>query len=157
MSTRASGRYNLQQLGWSAFEDLCIQVMRVVLGETCTRFLPGRDLGRDGWFRGVCAAKLASQNNLAGNFLIQCKHTSKAEHPLEVDDLKDEVSKMEEFAKTTRLNYVLMTNRRVTSTHEKHIRERFEAIPNVASCTVLGETWVEDEIDAHTRLLRLVP
>lgn len=157
MTGRAVGRYNLQRLGWSAFEDLCVQIMRVTLGETTSRYLPGRDQGRDGWFQGIARGKLNSERGLSGSFLIQCKHTSKAEHALDLDDLRDEVTKVERFARSTPLHYLLMTNRRASATHEKAIRERFERIPNVQSCTVLGETWIEDTIDAETRLLRLVP
>jgi hypothetical protein len=155
--TRAAGRYNLHRLGWSVFEDVCMQLLRVVLGETCTRFRPGPDGGRDGWFQGVAAGKLLSQDGLQGGFLVQCKHTSKTHNPLSLADLKDELTKVNINAAKTPCHYLLMTNRQVSAKSEEEIRGAFEAISGVGRCLVLAETWIEDTIDAHPHLLRLVP
>jgi energy-coupling factor transporter ATP-binding protein EcfA2 len=155
--TRNPGRYSLHRLGWSAFEDLSMQIMRVVLGETCSRFRPGADGGRDGWFQGVAAGGLTTQDGLAGSFLVQCKHTSETKSPLTIGDLKRELEKVRAFAAKTPVSYVLMTNRQITAQSEGLIRSAFEAVPAVTRCVVLAETWIEDTIDAHPRLLRLVP
>jgi hypothetical protein len=155
--SRSSGRYNLHRLGWSAFEDFSLQVLRVVLGETVTRFVEGADGGRDGWFRGTPAGKLQSERNFTGDFVVQCKHSSRADCPLDLGDLKKELKKVEALAAKNPLHYVILTNRRLTAGHELKIRGGFEAIKGVLSCTVFGETWLEDTIDAHPRLLRLVP
>jgi hypothetical protein len=154
---RQSGRYNLQRLGWHAFEDLCLQIMRGVLGETCTRFPAGRDAGRDGWFRGVPAGKLAVENGLRGDFVVQCKHSSMPHHALEHGLLRYEKEKVRALAAKNPLNYILLTNRRISAGSESQIRAAFESIPGVSACLVLGETWIEDTIDANARLLRLVP
>lgn len=157
MSNRAPGRYNLHRLGWSAFEDLCMQVLRVVLGETCTRFVAGPDGGRDGWFRGQAAGLLATQNRVSGNFLIQCKHTSIPHNALEQHHLRRERIKVEHHAQDEALHYIIMTNRSISAQNEEEIRKTFESIHGVSSCLVLGETWLEDTIDSNARLLRLVP
>ena len=155
--TRSPGRYNLHRLGWNAFEDLSMQVLRVVLGETCTRFRPGPDSGRDGWFHGMAAQAFVSQNGLRGNFVVQCKHTSKTHNPLSHGDLKDELKKVGAIAAQTPCHYLLMTNRQISANSQKEIRQAFEAIRGVGRCLLLAETWLEDTIDAHPRLLRLVP
>ncbi len=134
-----------------------MQIMRVVLGETCTRFRPGSDGGRDGWFQGVAAGYLAAQVNLTGAFVIQCKHTSHAHALLNVAHLKEEIGKVRSLAAKEPCHYVLMTNRQVTAQAEQKIRTAIEALPGVGRCLVLAETWVEDTIDAHPRLLRMVP
>ncbi len=157
MSSRSPGRYNLHRLGWTAFEDVCMQIMRVVLGETCTRFRPGADGGRDGWFQGVAASNFVNQENLSGAFVIQCKHTSLAHAPLDVANLKKEIEKVRALAAKHPCHYVLMTNRQVTAQAEEKIRTAIEALPGVGRCLVLAETWIEDTIDAHPRLLRMVP
>ncbi len=154
---RSPGRYNLHRLGWSAFEDLCMQVMRVVLGETCTRFRPGYDQGRDGWFEGKAAGLLASEKQLTGRFVIQCKHTSSTQAALSEAGLKTEVAKMTKIAAVAPCHYLVMTNRQVTAPSDAAIRDTFEAIPGVTSCHVFNESWIEDTIDANPRLLRLVP
>jgi hypothetical protein len=155
--SRSPGRYNLHRLGWSAFEDLCMQIMRVVLGETSTRFRPGRDGGRDGWFVGQASNLLVAQNQLAGNFIVQCKHTSLSHNPLDETDLKGEIEKVQKAAAKGSLHYILMTNRQVTAQSEAAIRKAFESIKGVERCIVLSESWIEDTVDAHPRLLRLVP
>lgn len=157
MSNRAPGRYNLHRLGWAAFEDLCMQVMRVVLGETCTRFTAGRDGGRDGWFEGQAIGELKDQNGLNGRFVVQCKHTSSADDLLDISHVKSELQKLARLAKEAAVHYVLMTNRRVTAQTESLIRTEVEQYCNGGKCIVLGETWIEDTVDAHPRLLRLVP
>jgi hypothetical protein len=157
MSSRSPGRYNLHRLGWSAFEDACMQIMRVVLGETCARFRPGADGGRDGWFQGVASSYLVNQANLSGAFVIQCKHTSLVHAPLDVADLKKEIEKVRALTAKHPCHYVLMTNRQVTAQAEDKIRTTVEALPGVGRCLVLAETWIEDTIDAHPRLLRIVP
>lgn len=134
-----------------------MQIMRVVLGETCTRFRPGPDGGRDGWFSGQASALLVSQNRFSGKFVVQCKHTSLPHEALGKGDLKTEIEKVTRLAAESPLNYVLMTNRQVTAPTEKGIRETFETIKGVHHCLVLSETWIEDTLDAHPRLLRLVP
>ncbi len=157
MSSRNPGRYNLHRLGWTAFEDVCMQIMRVVLGETCSRFRPGPDGGRDGWFLGEAARSLANQQKLDGAFVIQCKHTSLPHAPLDVADMKKEIAKVRAIAATNPSHYILMTNRQVSAQAEARIRAAIEAVPGVGRCLVLAETWIEDTIDAHPRLLRLVP
>jgi Restriction endonuclease len=157
MIGRSPGRYNLHRLRWTAFEDVCMQIMRVVLGETCTRFRPGADGGRDGWFEGVAAGHFANQAPLNGAFVIQCKHTSLAHAPLDVSDLKKEIEKLRLLAANHPCHYILMTNRQVTAQGEQKIRVAIESLPELGRCLVLAETWIEDTIDAHPRLLRMVP
>lgn len=111
---RAPGRYNLHRLGWSAFEDLCMQILRVILGETCSRFTPGADGGRDGWFQGITKGALASQG-VRGSFVVQCKHTSSTHASLSHADLRREIEKIRVIARKGRINYVLMTNRQVSA------------------------------------------
>jgi hypothetical protein len=155
--SRAPGRYNLHRLGWTAFEDLCMQIMRAVLGETCTRFRPGPDGGRDGWYEGEAAGKLSTQNKLAGRFVVQCKHTSEAKNDLGLADLKAESTKVAKLAGAAGFHYILLTNRQITAQSESAIRKEFEDLSGVGRCILLGETWIEDTIDNSPRLLRLVP
>ena len=157
MISRAPGRYNLHRLGWAAFEDLCMQVMRVVLGETCTRFRPGRDAGRDGWFQGIAAKTFLNGEGKPGAFVLQCKHTSLQTSSLAPKQFAADLAKVASLPKKPRFHYVLMTNRQVTAETEAAIRGAVEALPGVERCHLLAETWVEDTIDAHPRLLRLVP
>lgn len=155
--SRAPGRYRLDRLGWTAFEDLCLQILRVVLGETCTRFGPGSDAGRDGYYRGEASGKLWKQDRLKGTFIVQCKHSSRPQSNLQPGELVEEEAKLEKLAAKESCHYLLMTNRPVSAPAESKIRKTFEAIPGVGRVLVLAESWIEDTIDAEPRLLRLVP
>ena len=44
--------YPLHQLGWKAFQDLCVSVAEESLRRLVQNFLPGNDSGRDGAFVG---------------------------------------------------------------------------------------------------------
>lgn len=154
---RHPGRYNLHRLGWVAFEDLSMQVMRVVLGETCTRFRPGADGGRDGWFQGVPTGFLSTQHTQSGKFIVQCKHTSRSSAALTPSGFEAEAMKIKRLATASAFHYILLTNRQVSAPTEEALRASVEAIPGVLSCTILGESWIEDSLDSHPRLLRLVP
>ena len=131
--------------------------MRVALGETCSRHRPGPDEGRDGWFQGNASDKLATENGLSGNFVVQCKHTSDPASSITKSTFSKELTKAAELARKEPLHYIAMVNGRLTAGNERAIREAFEGVPGVGRCIVLGETWIEDSIDAHPRLLRLVP
>ncbi|HEV7668750.1 MAG TPA: hypothetical protein VGS22_09515 [Thermoanaerobaculia bacterium] len=98
-----------------------------------------------------------TQNQCEGEFIIQCKHTSISHDSLTEKDLAKEILKISLFAAKEPCHYILMTNRQVSAPGELEIRQAFEAVPGVKSCLVLSETWIEDTLDAHPRLLRLVP
>jgi len=117
-----------------------MQVMRVVLGETCTRFTPGRDGGRDGWFVGQANAKLQQENRLHGQFIVQCKHTSATDHLLEPSLVKPEIPKLSQLSASAPVHYILMTNRRTTAQVELSIRQAVEPHCNGGYCLVLGES-----------------
>lgn len=89
--------------------------------------------------------------------MLQCKHTSIAQDSLGATALTPEVKKIEVLAAERNLHFVLLTNRQITASAEAGIRKELEAIAGVETVTLLGETWIEDTIDAHPRLLRMVP
>ena len=44
--------YDLHNLGWNSFQQLCLTITRAILGQTVESFLDSRDGGRDGAFYG---------------------------------------------------------------------------------------------------------
>jgi hypothetical protein len=106
---------------------------------------------------GQASAVLCSQNALAGQFVVQCKHSSSGSNPLSAADMAKEIEKVRALAARTPCHYILMTNRQVSAGSEEALRSSFEALPGVGHCLVLHETWLEDTVDANPRLLRLVP
>jgi hypothetical protein len=83
--------YDLHNLGWNSFQQLCLTITREILGQTVESFLDAGDGGRDGAFTGTW--KATGPEHLKGPFVIQCKYTSKINYVLRTFDLSDEVEK----------------------------------------------------------------
>jgi len=101
--------YDLHNLGWHSFQQLCLIVCREVLGQTVESFLPTADAGQDGAFSGTW--KRQAKERLTGRFVIQCKFTSKRDVNFRAADLADELRKARKLVKRGLCDsYVLMTN-----------------------------------------------
>ncbi|MFI6447782.1 hypothetical protein [Kitasatospora sp. NPDC050543] len=157
--------YRLHTLGWRAFEDLALAVMREILGPTVVSFTEGRDGGRDGAFYGdwdpdpKAPAPFggAGASRLAGPFVIQCKFTQNESETLTPSDIASEVKKVRKLvADKICSTYILMTNARVTATSEKVMRERLRAA-GAAHVLVLSGTWMQEVIASSVNLRRNIP
>ena len=65
----------LHSLGWKAFQDLCVTILKETLGQTVQQFFDSHDGGRDGAFSGVWQHK--PNEEFRGQFTVQCKFTAK--------------------------------------------------------------------------------
>jgi hypothetical protein len=83
--------YELHSLGWHGFQQLCLTILREILGQTVSAFLDVRDGGRDGGFQGKW--KQQKHEDISGTFVAQCKFTNRAKHNLTVSDVSDELDK----------------------------------------------------------------
>lgn len=147
--------YDLHRLGWNSFQQLCLTISREVLGQSIQSFLDTNDAGRDGAFTGTW--KPAPGQLLTGNFVIQCKFSSKASYLLNKSDITDELPKVRKLVDDGLCDvYVLMTNAGVSGKQEAQIRS---ALINAGAQHVLvfGATWIEDQIKESARLRMLVP
>ncbi|MFI8716339.1 restriction endonuclease [Stenotrophomonas sp. NPDC077464] len=147
--------YELHTLGWHSFQNLCLTILREVMGQTVESFLDGNDGGRDGAFSGTW--KPSVNENLAGRFVIQCKHTSRPAYVLQLADLTDEVEKAKRLVNAGRCDcYVLLTNAGVTGARVEEIEALFLAA-GVKQVVVYGATWLTQQIQENKRLRMLVP
>ena len=113
--------YDLHRLGWNSFQQLCLTIAREVLGQTVQSFLDSNDAGRDGAFTGSWTP--ASGQHFSGNFVIQCKFSSKAGYLLTKSDITDEIPKVRRLVASRLCDvYVLMTNAGVSGRQEAQIR-----------------------------------
>jgi hypothetical protein len=147
--------YDLHRLGWNSFQQLCLTISREVLGQTVQSFLDSNDAGRDGAFTGTW--KPAPGQLLTGNFVIQCKFSSKANYLLKKSDITDELPKVRKLVDDGLCDvYVLMMNAGVSGKQEAQIRLALidAGVQHVLIC---GSTWIEDQIRDNTRLRMLVP
>src|SRR5258706_8882928 len=147
--------YDLHNLGWHSFQQLCLTITREILGQTVESFLDSHDGGRDGAFSGTW--KQTGQENLSGSFVIQCKFTSRANHLVTMDDLSDEVEKARRLAAKGRCDsYILMTNGGLSGSRAEQIKEAL-VVAGVKLVAVFGSTWITQQINENKRLRMLVP
>ncbi len=147
--------YDLHRLGWNSFQQLCLTIVREVLGQTVQSFLDSNDAGRDGAFVG-CWTPTQGQT-LRGEFVIQCKFSSKAGYLLKKSDIKDEIAKVRKLVSDGLCDvYVLMTNAGVSGKQEATIKSELIGV-GVRNVLIYGATWIEDQIKESTRLRMLVP
>lgn len=147
--------YNLHNLGWNSFQQLCLAISREILGQTVQSFLDSGDGGRDGAFTGTW--KRNGREDLTGRFVIQCKFTSRSTHVLRPSSLTDEVAKVKRLvARRLCDSYVLMTNAGLPGTRAEDIEALFTDA-GVKQVLVLGSTWINQQILENKRLRMLVP
>ncbi|MEU3317392.1 restriction endonuclease [Streptomyces sp. NPDC006662] len=155
-----SPRFTLHTLGWRAFQDLCAAVLREVWGQSVKAFADSNDGGRDGVFYGTWSSPDGPGpfgDVPAGPFVLQCKHSKKADATLSPSELDDEFAKAAALVERGECGtYVLLTNARVTGTSEEEIRRRLRA-SGVAHPLVLDGQWLSDMIASHRGLRMFVP
>ena len=111
--------YELNTLGWKAFQDLCLTIVSELFGQSVQSFSPVKDGGRDGAFHGTWEEK--PDVKISGASIIQCKYTSSRDKTITLSSLKDELKKARILAhKGLANNYILMANHKVVNVKRKH-------------------------------------
>jgi energy-coupling factor transporter ATP-binding protein EcfA2 len=147
--------YDLHNLGWNSFQQLCLTITRETLGQAVESFLDSNDGGRDGAFSGTW--KQTAQEDLTGAFVVQCKFTSRRNYVLRASDLSDEVAKAEKLAtKGLCDSYLLMTNAGVSGAQAGKIKALFKDA-GAKHVAIFGATWMSQQIRENKRLRMLVP
>ena len=147
--------YDLHNLGWNSFQQLCLTITREILGQTVESFLDSGDGGRDGAFTGKW--RPTGQEDLSGSFVIQCKFTSKSDYVLRTSDLSDEIEKAKRLVASGLCeSYVLMTNAGLSGKRAERIKALFKAA-GVKHVATFGSTWINQQIRENKRLRMLVP
>jgi hypothetical protein len=148
--------YELQSLGWKAFQDLCATIISEILGQTVQTFLPTKDAGRDGAFCGSWSP--AKGEKLKGSFTVQCKFSVKRDSVLQISHIKDELEKARSLAsRGLARNYLLLTNHTVTGSLEIEIRSKILSIDGIEEFRLFGNDWITTKIKENARLRMLVP
>lgn len=148
-------KYDLHLLGWYEFQKLCLTIVKEILGQTVMTFLDNNDAGKDGAFSGTWKQK--DDEDLTGNFVIQCKFTNKLDKNLILADLNDEFAKIERLVQENRCDcYVLMTNAGISGQFAIKFGKNLLAL-GVKTWRVFGKDWICDQIHESNRLRMLVP
>jgi hypothetical protein len=147
--------YDLHSLGWHSFQQLCLTIAREILGQTVESFLDSNDGGRDGAFVGIWTPH--GHESLNGQFVIQCKFTSKRNYNLRALDLSDEVAKAKRLVKEGRCDcYILLTNAGFSGKEAEKIEKLYKR-GGVKQVLLQGSTWICQQIQENKRLRMLVP
>jgi hypothetical protein len=142
----------LHRLGWKAFQDLCVAIVEERTGRAVQTFLPTRDAGRDGAFVGRWERSAST-----GNSTIQCKFTSKPNHPLSLSMLRGELPKVGRLAKLRLADdYIILTNHTISGSSELKIRQAFEAA-GAKRCRVFQRDWIAEKVGNSAALRMMVP
>lgn len=150
-----SPKYDLHLLGWHSFQQLCMAVVSIVLGQTVETFLEGNDGGRDGGFTGRWSAGL--NESYEGEFVIQCKFTSRRDHNLTLSEVSGELSKVRRLVDKGICDvYILMTNADWTGESHRKIKEAFVGA-GAKHVLLLGSTWICEKIQLNSNLRMNVP
>ncbi|MCX4993716.1 hypothetical protein [Streptomyces sp. NBC_00568] len=152
--------FALHTLGWRAFQDLCAAVLREVWAQSVHTFADSNDGGRDGAFYGTWQQPpdpIGVQDIPDGPFVLQCKHTKKADTTLTPSELSDEFTKAQALVDQGLCgSYVLLTNARVSGTSGATIRQRL-LDAGVRYPLILDGQWICDTIASRQRLRTFVP
>jgi energy-coupling factor transporter ATP-binding protein EcfA2 len=142
-------------LGWSSFQQLCLTIVREILGQTTESYLDSNDAGQDGAFAGNWVA--AATENFSGKFVIQCKFSGKSGYRLTQADIANEIPKLRKLVSDGVCDvYILMTNAGISGKQALRIKTQlFEA--GAKHVAIYGSTWIEEQIRENTRLRMLVP
>jgi hypothetical protein len=147
--------YDLHNLGWHSFQQLCLTIAREIFGQTVESFLDSSDAGRDGAFSGIWTPSRGEALN--GRFVIQCKFTSRRDNNLAPSDLVDEVEKAKRLVKNGRCDcYLLMTNAGLSGSVVNDLEVLFMDA-GVRQVRSFGSTWICQQIKENSRLRMLVP
>lgn len=147
--------YDLQHLGWYGFQELCNSIAREILGQTAMSYLPSNDGGRDGSYYGKW--KQSENDSVEGDFVIQCKFTSKQNYNLKLSDLSEELPKAELLVKKGMCDiYIIMTNAGVSGRVTEKIQTEFKVV-GIKQVYVFGGDWISIQIQENSRLRRMVP
>lgn len=153
--------FRLHTLGWSAFQDLTLTVLRQVLGQTVEQFAQTNDGGRDGAFCGnwrpVTGPGSDAVEALEGPFVVQCKSAQAESATLTPSDISSELSKVRELVDAGLCAvYILATNATVTGISAAKIRKAAMAA-GARHVLVLEKTWFNAQIAENSMLRRHVP
>lgn len=147
--------YNLHLLGCQSFQDLCYSLAREVLGQTAFSYLPSNNEGRDGSFRGRWV--ILKNEVMEGEFVIQCKLTSKQNKNFTFSDFSYEINKAKDLVNQGLYDiYIIMTNSGISGKSEAKIKREFLKC-GVKHVLIYGNDNICQVIRENTRLRRMIP
>lgn len=140
-------KYPLYNLNDEDFEKLSALICEQILGAGTIVFSSGKDGGRDAKFTGKADNFPSKSEPWDGRFIIQAKHTTKPVASCSDSKfktiLKDELPKLRELKKQSKIDfYLVFTNRKLSGLQDPKIENLIDEETGVENC-VLGEERIQ--------------
>lgn len=160
----AAVTYELNKLGWRAFQDLCAVVLQEVLGQTFVTFADSNDAGQDGGFHGtwttpadVVVSDLTDFATTGLSVVAQCKFSANPSATLAPSDLREELDKIAALRSRGQCDgYLVLTNLRVSGATHAWFAEELSRL-GITTARVLPGDWICTQIEKNWNLRRYVP
>lgn len=140
-------KYPLYNLNDEDFEKLSALICEQILGAGTIVFSSGKDGGRDAKFTGKADNFPSKSEPWDGRFIIQAKHTTKPVASCSDSKfktiLKDELPKLRELKKQSKIDfYLVFTNRKLSGLQDPKIENLIDEETGVENC-ILGEERIQ--------------
>lgn len=140
---RRPRQFPLHQMLWPDFEELIRDIGFKILGAGLSPFKDGPDGGRDARFEGKPNAWPSETAQEQGQYIVQCKHTKKADACCSHEEFKKlmrkEVPKVKALIAAKELtHYMVFTNRTKPADEDVAFRDRFNKINGISNSWLLG-------------------
>lgn len=154
---RRPRQFPLHQMLWQDFEDLVRDIGFRILGASISQFKPGPDGGRDARFDGTPNAWPSASAPEKGQYVLQCKHTQKADACCSHEDFKklmrNESPKVKKLAADKELShYMVFTNRAKPVEEDVAFRDKFKKISGVTGAWLLAQGEITTLLRAHPEI-----
>ncbi len=147
----------LHSLSPGAFEELVVKICHEILGIGVISFSSGKDGGRDAFFEGTAQRYPSEAVPWAGAFVIQAKHTEKADASCSDSDfariVKKEAPKVAALRQAGRCdNYLLFTNRKLGALKEDELVGDLRQKTGVGNVAILGKETITSYLDGAPQI-----
>jgi len=154
-------KYPLYNLLWQEFEELVVLVCDRILGTGVINFSEGKDGGRDAFFTGKAQNYPSKSSPWEGVFVIQAKHTERANASCSDSDFKtilekETTKRVNGYIKERKVShYLIFTNRKLPALADAKISDFTNDTLNINN-RIIGleriQLWLKDYPDIPKKL-----
>lgn len=147
------GKFIYEYLNDTEFENLVIDICKVLFGIACKTYSLGKDGGKDSFFEGIAQQYPNSSNPWSGITLIQAKHTtifnaSCSDNNFfknKTSTLKKEIQALKEQKKLNPFNnYLIFTNRKLPGTIHLPIKDFLKKELVIENADIIGREEINN-------------
>lgn len=147
-------KYIYEHLNSTEFEDVVIDICKMLFGTACKTYSLGKDGGKDSFFEGIAQQYPNSSNPWSGTTLIQAKHTTLFNASCsdsnffenKTSTIKEEVQSLKVQKKISPFdNYLIFTNRKLPGTIHLPIKNFLKKELEIENADIIGR----EEINKH--------